>query len=174
MKHLYFVRHGETVGNAENIWAGTFETPLNSKGKVQAKNAGKVAKELQIDLIICSPLGRTRETAAHIATEIGYPLEKIEYSSLFIERHFGEMEGKPTLADHNVDGFVDVETHETILERAKMALDYVKSLEAENILVVSHGAFGRAFRSLTHPHIPFEPKGTDETRLKNAEIVQLI
>jgi probable phosphoglycerate mutase len=174
MKHLYFVRHGLTHANVARIWSGTTETTLTDEGKQQAKRAGQHAAKLRIDLIVSSPLGRTRETAEHIAREIGYPLEKIEYNSLLLERHFGAMEGQTWQADHDADGFIDVETKEAVLERAKLAMEYVKSLEADNILVVSHGTFGRAFRSLTHPHLPFESRGNERTKFKNAEIVQLI
>lgn len=174
MKRLYYVRHGSTEANEAGIWSGTMETPLSPKGKQQAKEAGQVARELGIDLLICSPLGRTRETAKHIAEAIDYPLDKIEYNSLFIERHFGQMEGQPWEIDADVDGFVDIETRDSVLNRAKLALEYIQSLEADNILVVSHGSFGRALRSLTHPHLPFEARGTNKTKLKNAEIIQLI
>ena len=86
------------------------------------------------------------------------------------------MEGKvrDLNLDYDIDGFVDVETEDTILERARLALNHLHSLNVDTILVVSHGAFGRALRSLTHPHLPFEPTGTHKTRFKNAEIVQLI
>lgn len=174
MKHLYFCRHGETHANASGHWSGTFETPLTETGKQQAKLAGRSAKELNIDYIICSPLGRAKETAEIIAIEIGFPVDKIEHNSLFIERHFGQMEGQPYRSDHDVDGFVDVEAKDSVLERAHLALEHLETLGAENILIVSHGTFGRAFRSLTHPKLPFESKGNEKTRLKNAEIVKLI
>jgi uncharacterized phosphatase len=174
MKHLYFCRHGETHANASGHWSGTSETPLTEIGKQQAKLAGQHAKRLGIDYIICSPLGRAKETAEIIAKEIGFPIEKIEHNSLFTERHFGQMEGEPWDIDADVDGFVDIETKDSVLDRAHLALEHIETLNAENILIVSHGTFGRAFRSLTHPHLPFETKGTKETRFQNAEIVKLI
>lgn len=173
MKHLYFVRHGLTKANVAGTWSGTMETPLTAEGQAQAKLAGEYAKSLSIDHIIASPLGRTRDTAAIIAKEIGYPVENIELSSLLIERHFGQMEGKSWELDTNADGFVDVETRDSVLERARLALEHLQAIEAETVLVVSHGTFGRALRSLILPHIPFEP-GKPETRFKNAKIVKLI
>jgi probable phosphoglycerate mutase len=172
VKHLYFCRHGQTHANAHGVWSGTLETPLNEIGKQQAKQAGQSAKALGIDYIICSPLGRARETAEIIAKEIGFAAEYIDFNSLFIERHFGQMEGQPWEID--ADGFIDVETKDSVLNRARLALEHLQTIEADNILIVSHGTFGRAFRSLTHPHLPFESKGTEKTRFKNAEIVQLM
>lgn len=173
MKHLYFVRHGQTVANATGVWSGTMETPLTEEGRAQAKLAGQHAKQLQIDHIICSTLGRAHETAQIIAREIGYPVHAIELNSLLIERHFGEMEGQPWQIDTDSDGFVNVETRDSVLERAKLALEHLQQLDVETVLVVSHGTFGRAFRSLIHPHMPFEP-GNPKNRFNNAEIVKLI
>src|SRR5690348_5787824 len=92
MKHLYFVRHGQTQGNVNRLWSGTTETPLTDEGRAQAKRAGEHAKSLGIDHIVCSPLGRAKDTAAIIAKEIDFPIKDIEHNSLFIERHFGQME----------------------------------------------------------------------------------
>ena len=173
MKHLYFCRHGETEANAKGIITGSTETPLTGKGRSQAELAGRHAKNLEIDHIICSPLGRAHETAMIIAKEIGFPIEKIELNSLFVERHFGEMEGQPYDIDANIDGFIDVETTDTFLERAHLAYEHIKSLDAESVLVVSHGKLGRALRTVIYPHIPLDD-GNAKTRFPNAEIVKLI
>jgi broad specificity phosphatase PhoE len=173
MKHLYFCRHGETEANANGVITGSLETPLTEKGRQQAKEAGLSAKSHGIDHIICSPLGRTHETALIIADAIGFPAEKIELNSLFVERHFGEMEGQPYDIDADIDGFVDVETTDTFLARARLALEHLNTLEAETILIVSHGKFGRALRTVIYPHIPLQD-GDVKTRFPNGELVKLI
>lgn len=173
MKHLYFVRHGLSEANLAGVWSGTSETPLSAEGKEQAKLAGEHAKSLGIDHIICSPLGRAHDTAKIIAKEIGLAAENIELNSLLTERHFGQMEGQPWGIDLDVDGFLDVETRDSVLERAKLALEHISQLDAESILVVSHGSFGRAFRHTIHPEIPFR-HGDKATKIPNAQIVQLI
>lgn len=154
--------------NVEGKWSGTTETPLTDEGREQAKQAGWNAKNLQIDYIACSPLGRAKETAKIIAKEIGYPVKNIHINPMLIERHFGEMEGQTWGPDVNADGFSDVETAETILLRAKFALEWLHNIEAEHILVVSHGSFGRALRSLILKEFPFHTPN----RLANAEIQQ--
>lgn len=174
MKHLYFCRHGLTHANVNGVWSGSTETPLTDEGRAQAKRAGQEAKDLGIDYIICSTLGRARDTAEIIAKEIGFPVERIEQNSLFIERHFGAMEGLGWELDADVDGFIDVESVDDILHRARLALNHIETLEADCILIVSHGTFGRAFRSLLEGHQPFVSKGSPEARFKNAEIVRLI
>jgi len=171
MKHIYFVRHGQTVLNQQNILAGQkTETPLTAEGKQQAQLAGKHAKNLGIDHIICSPQGRAYDTAQIIAKEIGYPVDAIEQNSLLMERDFGALEGTPWSPDLNVDGFADVETLDTLMERVHLAYEHIKQIDANVILVVSHGSTGRALRHAINPDIPFSGAG----RFANAEVVQLL
>ena len=174
MKKLYFIRHGLSEMNIEGRWSGTSETPLTTEGKKQAKTAGRQAKGLDIDYIVCSPLSRALETAQIIAKEIGYPIEKIHTNNLFIERHWGELEGKKWDPDLNLDGIVDIETRDTILERARQAIEFLKTLKAHNILVVSHGSFGRAMRHHLTEEQYENQRSSESARIPNAEIVQWI
>jgi len=174
MKHLYFCRHGESEANVADVWSGTMETPLTANGKTQAQKAGEHARNLHIDHIVCSTLGRAHNTAEIIAGEIGYPLNKIERNSLFIERHFGQMEGASREIDTNVDGFIDVETRDTVLNRARLALEYLLTIEADTVLVVSHGTFGRALRHMLYPDEHTFEKTEKSPRFPNAEVMKLI
>ncbi len=165
---LYFIRHGLSEMNALGLRAGRSETPLTRKGRTQALVAGQEAKTLAIDTVATSPMGRTLETAKIIAKEISYPTSKIHVSNLLIERDFGPLEGTPWDPDLNIDDNLDIESVEEILNRANLALQWLQSLQAENILVVSHGAFGRALRSLLVADLPFSsPK-----QIPNAKIIR--
>lgn len=168
MKKLYFIRHGLSELNVQGKFAGTTETPLTDEGRRQAKAAGQLARQHDIDLIVASPLSRALETAQIIAKEISYPADKILTNKLLIERDFGELEGKPWAPDLNLDGFSDIETDDTLTERAHLALKWLNSFQADNILVVSHGAFGRALRSILRTEYPM----TRRAPLKNAELHQ--
>ena len=179
MKHLYFIRHGLSELNKERRWSGgQSNTPLIPEGRAQAKAAGITAKTYNIDYIISSPLSRAYDTAKIVAQEIGYPIDKIERNSLLIERDFGSLEGQPWQPDFDLDGVSDVETIDSILERATLTLEHLYGLDAEVILVSGHGTFGRAFRHIIHPDIPFgvgrSGFGSPETRFPNGEIVKLI
>lgn len=149
------------------------DTPLAPEGRDQAKAAGIAAKDLHIDYIISSPLIRAHDTARIIAKEIGYPEDKIEVNSLLLERHFGPLEGTPWTPDLNLDGISDVETRESVLERARLALEHLKTLDAENILVASHGTFGHALRHILMPGTPYKVTPTSD-RFPNGQIVQLL
>ena len=84
IKLIYFVRHGETVLNAEGIRQGP-DGSLTEKGRTQAlatalrfpKSKGKP------QIIISSPYQRTKETANIIAKELKL---RVKYSDLLKER----------------------------------------------------------------------------------------
>jgi broad specificity phosphatase PhoE len=173
MKHLYFIRHGKSEMNMLNIFSGHTDSPLSAEGIEQAKKAGKAAKHLHIDHIISSPLSRAHDTAKYIAQEIGFPAKDVELNSLLIERNFGSMEGQPWSPDFNMDGVADAETFDSLQQRAVLVWEYLQTIPAENILIVSHGSTGRMLRNVINPDIPFSGGGVGH-HFPNAAIVQLI
>ncbi len=170
MKKLYFVRHGLSQLGKEGLWAGSTDTPLAPEGHEQAKIAGQAALELGIGHIIASPLKRAYNTATIIAAEIDYAVEHIEVNKLVVERDFGPLEATAWNPEFDVEGIVGIESYESILDRARQTYAHLQTIEADVILVVSHGAFGRALRHIIHPETPFDKTG----RLENAQIVQFI
>lgn len=180
MKRLLYVRHGETELNAAGLLSGRIETLLTDKGIQQAMAAGKELKRKlpAIDVIICSPYKRTRKTAQLIAAEIGYPVEKIQASDLFIERTFGVLEGtsgKEFLATHayrDIDDVEGAETIEALQKRAEKALAYLQTLKEDTILVVGHGAFGRAIKRVAQG-LPHTHEYEVDTSIGNAAIIEL-
>jgi broad specificity phosphatase PhoE len=168
MKHLYFIRHGESVMNAEGIFSGRVETPLTKTGESQALLAGQSLKDMSIDRIVSSPLVRTMSTAEIIAQSIGYPKENILINPLFIERDFGPLEKTKYRAD--LGDIAGVESIAELLARAEQGLAYLNSLPDDIVLVVSHGAIGRALRHCIDPNIPFR----QSSGYANGEVIQLI
>lgn len=82
MKKIYFIRHGESEGNAKKIHQSK-ETPLSDIGQDQAKILALRFKNIQTDLIIASPYLRAQQTAQAIATKNNL---QIETNELFSER----------------------------------------------------------------------------------------
>lgn len=150
--------------NLQGVYGGRADTPLADEGRLQAKLAGSSAKHIVFDVIASSPLSRALHTAQIIAKEVGYPEGKIHTSSLLIERDFGSLEGTHYSPDINLDGFSDVESDHALIERAKLAVEWLKSLGGDVVLVVSHGALGRAMRTLFKPDTPFREY------IRNAEL----
>ena len=168
MKHLYFVRHGESVRNVERTYAGQFDTPLTDRGRDQARAAGEQARGLRFDLMVSSPLSRALETARIIARATGYPADKILVNDIFKERAFGTMEGKSwhEIPEEMAPSYGG-ESEEQVLVRAKQSLDFLRSLKTDTILLVGHGTFFRMLRTALDPSKAYEEP-------ENARIVQLL
>lgn len=82
MKTIYFVRHGESKGNASDRYQMD-SSLLSERGREQAVQIAKRFSRLSIETIISSTMPRASETAETISALIGLP---VEYSSLFVER----------------------------------------------------------------------------------------
>lgn len=149
--NLYLVRHGQTNLNKEHIVQGIINTKLNDTGINQAKEIKKEIDKLSIDLVISSPLDRTRETTSII---LGNRNIDIIYDDRIIERYAGNFEGKSDkYYDHikawnykiNSDLDANIENVRDLLKRAKLFLEDIKNrYPNKNILVVSHEAIIRA------------------------------
>jgi len=92
MKMIYCVRHGESEGNAGPIRQKA-DSLLTEKGRSQSAFVAERCSKLSIDVVICSTMDRTKETAKVIIDKISKP---VEYSDLFAERRrSSEVLGKP-------------------------------------------------------------------------------
>jgi len=151
---IYFVRHGESEGNASKIWSGA-DTPLTEKGFKQAEFVANRLQKILIDLVIASPYIRTQQTAKVIADKLS---KEIVTSNLFTERKKpSEVEGR-TMDDQNCISIMeetwknfydknyhhsDEENFEAIKTRAIEAISFLKGQVAEHVIVVTHGLFLR-------------------------------
>lgn len=187
MKHLYYVRHGQSLVNVGGQFCTRVGTELDQGltelGKQQAESDGRkaAAAGLRFDLILTSPLKRTRETAALIARQVGYPVEEIKVLDDLQELQFGELEGTEcelfysnyTYAD--LGKFKDAETIERLQERAMKALEHICRLPQDNVLVVGHSLFGRAFRRALEgtPYTDEFAHGKHAASLPHGEIIRL-
>lgn len=88
---LIMVRHGNSVTNVTNTFAGSMDVELNDIGMIQAEKAGKYLKNYNIHKIYSSDLVRAYNTALPIAEAHNLKVEKIrELRELFA----GDWEGK--------------------------------------------------------------------------------
>ncbi|MBS1252023.1 MAG: Phosphoserine phosphatase 1 [Anaerolineales bacterium] len=90
MKRLILVRHGETDWNRVSRYQGFARTPLNERGRRQAKQVARRVAGWDIDVLYASDLPRTVETAQPIANRLGLPIIKLE---ALREIDVGEWEG---------------------------------------------------------------------------------
>jgi len=181
VKHLYYIRHGQSQANVDMTWGG--DTPLTTLGIDQAIAAGikAAAKQFMPDIILVSPLQRAQKTAQLVAEGIGYPPDKIVTDAGLHERDMGKVTGTPfgdsgpgSSNYHLMDDIDTVESYADLQVRAKAYYEEINKRPEDTILLVGHAAFGRALkRVLTNR--PY----TDEYELEyapipNAEIFKLI
>ena len=183
MKHLYYMRHGQSTANQAMIWSGQLDAPLSEQGVQEAHAAGKKAANahFKADLMLCSPLIRAAKTAEILASYIGYPIDNMQTDPRLMERSFGDIEGTPiasVMPDFNhyhlLDTIPTVEKLADLQERAQKVFDEVKMMPQDTILIVGHAAFGRALRRVVNG-LPYTAEYEGEFKqIPNAEIIQLI
>ncbi len=83
MKHVYFVRHGQTQKNLEHIHQGHDE-PLTELGKQQARTVGEYFKDKQIDTLLASPFTRSIETASIVGEVLDLPFTQTDCVKEFL------------------------------------------------------------------------------------------
>jgi len=69
-RHLYLLRHGETEWNTQRRFRGRADIGLSDRGRRQAQIAADHLTDRGIDLILCSPLARSRQTASLLAERL--------------------------------------------------------------------------------------------------------
>jgi broad specificity phosphatase PhoE len=146
--HFVFLRHGESIGNAQSRWQGQSDYPLTKKGHAQAKALGERWKSegVQFDLAITSTLMRAKETAEIVTSDLSV---KLETDEIWMERAIGEMEGltaeevrqkprPPYVTPYDSIGG-DGEGDWALYLRAGQALHDLLKRPAGRYLIVSHG-----------------------------------
>ena len=171
MKHLYFVRHGLSEMNKQGIFSSRSDTPLAPEGCQQAQEAGQWLKDKNVELIVASPLQRAHDTAKIIAAELGINEVHIVLNDLFVERDFGELEGAPYDPQAPINSTPGAEHSDDVIARAKRGLAWLRQRPETTIVLVSHGAVGRALRHLVDPDAkPYH----EQKRFSNADPEQLL
>ncbi|HVV74780.1 MAG TPA: bifunctional RNase H/acid phosphatase [Mycobacteriales bacterium] len=84
------LRHGETPLSVEKRFSGRGDAALTDRGIAQAEAAATRLAGLGLDVIVSSPLRRTRQTADIVAARAGV---EVVVEDGFAETDFGEWEG---------------------------------------------------------------------------------
>jgi broad specificity phosphatase PhoE/ribonuclease HI len=145
----HLLRHGRTEHTPERRFSGSSDLPLSELGRADAAAAAKHLAGRGIDVIVASPLQRTRQTAETAAEMLGVP---VEFDGDLRELDFGAWEGltgaeaqqKSPLAFRRWSGAVDVRPPggESVADvSARVARARARLLErhaGKTVLVVSH------------------------------------
>ena len=151
-RRFYFVRHGETILNAEHVKQGA-EGALSELGKHQAVLVGARLAPLGIQKILSSPYERAQETVAIINARLNVP---VAYSPLLAERRnpsdvIGKDRDDPLVArivdqvdlSYHADDFrhADEENFIDLKKRARKCLLYLILNSHTRTCVITHHAF---------------------------------
>lgn len=144
----YMLRHGETALNAEKKFRGWTEILLNEKGKKDALDAAKFLSDKGVNMIYCSDLPRSVETAEIIAKELG--IDKVWPDYRLRPWDIGEFTGqkRDEKRVEELDEYIDNpdwkipggESLDDFATRCQEALDYyIHEARHEGIkLIVAH------------------------------------
>jgi broad specificity phosphatase PhoE len=190
MIRLIFVRHGQTVSNANQIICGQHHGRLSKLGVAQAKLVAKRLRDADIDVIYSSDLRRARQTAREIQR---YHDVDIRYDKRLREKNFGIFDGKSLkylVAAEELTGrdyiFFKPKGGESYKEIIKRASSFFKEIIPKNkgktVLIVSHHNFITLSLILLlnddiKNHARYSHKNTGVTILeisgKNAKLIKL-
>ena len=170
---LYVVRHGQTDWNNKKIIMGSRNIPLNKKGIEEAYTLKKIVSGIRYNLLLCSPLKRTIQTANIINEDKGI---NCIYDSRLMERCLGKLEGKPYVNYNDILWDISInyslENVETMIEfrdRVYSFMSYIyNNYLNTNVLVVTHGGVSALIDSYVNDTLYDGP--VSNKFLKNGEI----
>ena len=148
----YFVmRHGETESNLAGLidCALDSKTPLTENGVEQVLKSSQFLQDKKIDLIIYSPLARTKETADIVAKDLGIPDEALIFDERLSEVQINSLDGKSWSEYHSrypkTKEYFEAkqEGDESYQDIKNRVGDFLYEIEEKyqnkNILIVTHG-----------------------------------
>jgi broad specificity phosphatase PhoE len=154
LKYVYFVRHGESVGNVGNLHSHP-DQELTETGHKQAAFIAERCSKLPLQALIASTYTRAQQTAHYISEKTGL---SIESSDLFVEckflsKHWAKPSDDPEAQaalqqifdNWGKPGYRlgDEENFEDVSSRADAALQLLAERPEEHVGVVTHGLFLR-------------------------------
>lgn len=173
---LLLVRHGQTDYHDPKRAQGWSEIPLNATGRAQAAGLGDALKNVAIDRIVASDLGRAQETVR----ALGRPFET---DARLRERNYGDWEGRDfaqtnaaivqKARDEGVDGeIVRCPNGESVLdvwERVRPLVDELAKGEGTTLVAAHGGTLAVIVSQLIHG----SPKTTHSFHFTNCSITEI-
>jgi broad specificity phosphatase PhoE len=160
MLTVWLVRHGETASNADGVFQGHLDVPLNARGEDQARAVAERLVGVQFDTIYASDLQRAARTAELVAAPHGL---NVTLDRDLRERHYGTLQGArydqarellaafgATSAGEGGVGSATLPGGETLVALRRRARSFSRRLceahpadAGQTVLVVSHGGLLR-------------------------------
>ncbi len=171
---LYVIRHGQTNCNKEKRYNCRLDEDINETGVKQAEEASEIVKKLDIDLIICSPMIRTRHTC-NIVNVNHVP---VIYDERLMERDGGVLTNTK-IDEYYITDYYNyftnnipegLETLPQLFDRVHGFLNEIKDkYNGKTILLVTHGAVARTIKYYFEP-LPKDGMLLNNSGQKNCEV----
>ena len=151
---ITLVRHAEVEEKYIGCYNGYIDVGLSQKGYKDAQELAKKLKQSDFDAIFCSDLKRTRETLKQFINS-----DEVIYTSDLREKSWGKHEGmsfeeicqRDKLEYVNYNQWIDALDGESLKKFTarvfEFFFDYIPSLDAKNILIVTHSGVIKTFIS---------------------------
>ncbi|PIR98271.1 MAG: histidine phosphatase family protein [Candidatus Colwellbacteria bacterium CG10_big_fil_rev_8_21_14_0_10_42_22] len=171
---IYVIRHGETTGDVEDRYGGSYDDYLTEKGREQLVDTASKLVGKGIEKIFSSSLTRAKESSEIISEAIGAPIETLDGLR---ERDYGVLGGLtkvealekyPEAVEAHKDPLNTDPDGESWEDFQRRTVDTFESLAKEQygtIAIVSHG--GPIKRILAHLGLPLPEK------LGDGEIIEI-
>jgi|SaaInlStandDraft_4_1057021.scaffolds.fasta_scaffold04161_8 broad specificity phosphatase PhoE len=160
-KHInvYLFRHGETLYN--KLYRETGKDPklpdtlLTKKGHNQTKNMNNKISKMKFDLILCSPMSRTLQTAhnalskeqiksivinPYLTEPVGQILD-LWKDPAYLKKYFPLINFEKLNNKSGIDFHEKMENHQSFSDRVGFVINQIKKLHVKNILIVGHQYF---------------------------------
>ena len=169
------MRHGRTVWNEKGIIQGRSKNRLSLAGKSMTQDVALKYRDTKFDVIFCSPLMRTMQTA-NIMNQ--YHNVKIIKDDRLIEIDQGifakRLKSSITKTEEKQrlmrDPACGIERYESVYERSKDFLQYLKEQNYDNVLIITHNVSASLMGEILN-NIQVDFKNNDQLRkFGNAEI----
>lgn len=161
---LIVLRHAETFYNEKGWMQGRADIPLSEVGIEHASQIKETIQNMDIDFTICSPLKRTKMTAALITDS------PILTDYRLIERDLGDYEGQPTTL-YDIKKYANIKTNISdkgvepalaVYQRLQTFFNDIKAYHDKTILLVTHGGIIKfipyCFKEIPEDGILVSPK----------------
>lgn len=160
---IFFIRHGQTDDNKNEILQGHKNTDLNSVGIKQAEKLCRYFKNRNIKPEKCfsSDLKRCEQTFFHVFNSNNEDRPEVNFSKALRERFMGEVEG---LTFNQAENYAYRHSKKSFREfgesldsfRNRIVLEVTKTVSScvdlKNIAIITHGGVIRQFITHLKPH----------------------
>lgn len=165
---IYLIRHGETTGDVEGRYGGTYDDYLSEKGIKQVKELAEELKDKGIEIIYSSPYHRAKDTAEILSKVLKCPI-KIK-KDIREKNVYGFMSGKlKSEMEQKYPDQVKIaknyrltvrggEKYSDFKKRLLRAFDEIADSDYKTIAIITHGGPIRCFyREVLSPSKEIEP-----------------